>query len=184
MRCSPRSFAVPVKFCVVVLVFGSAATSSFAQQCQWASEFHLPGMDGDVYTLAGHDDGSGPAVYAGGAFVYAGAVAANRIAKWDGTTWSALGTGMTHETDRVGALAVYDDSTGSALYAGGTFPTAGGVRVSNIAKWDSATWSALGSGTNGPINALQVYDDGTGPALHAGGQFLSVGDVEAMNIAR
>ena len=36
---------------------------------------------------------SGTDVYAGGDFT-AGGVNANRIAKWDGTSWSALGTGI------------------------------------------------------------------------------------------
>jgi hypothetical protein len=36
----------------------------------------------------------------------------------------------------VGALTVFDDGSGPALYAGGTFVTAGGVTVSRIAKWD------------------------------------------------
>ena len=38
-------------------------------------------------------DGSGN-VYAGGEFTVIGTVVANGIAKWDGSTWSALGTGM------------------------------------------------------------------------------------------
>jgi len=37
-----------------------------------------------------YDDGSGPALYATGSFQTAGAVAASRIARWNGTTWSEL----------------------------------------------------------------------------------------------
>ena len=40
------------------------------------------------------------------------------------------------------ALAV----SGTNLYAGGSFSTAGGVPANFIAKWDGSTWSALGSG--------------------------------------
>ena len=43
---------------------------------------------------------------------------------------------------RVNALAV----SGTNLYAGGYFTTAGGVPANNIAKWDGSAWSALGSG--------------------------------------
>ncbi len=38
--------------------------------------------------------------------------------------------------DPVSALAVYDDGTGEALYAGGVFNTAGGVTVNQVARWD------------------------------------------------
>src|ERR1041384_6582456 len=37
---------------------------------------------------------SGSNVYAGGTFTNAGGIAANRIDKWDGNSWSALGSGM------------------------------------------------------------------------------------------
>ena len=47
-------------------------------------------------------DGSGN-LYIGGYFTFAGTGAANYIAKWNGSTWSALGTGM---DNTVYALAV------------------------------------------------------------------------------
>ena len=37
-------------------------------------------------------------VYVGGTFTTAGVVAANRIARFDGTSWSALGSGMSGVT--------------------------------------------------------------------------------------
>jgi len=58
-----------------------------------------------------------------------------RIAKWDGAGWSALGSGMDRN---VLALGVFDDDTGPALYAGGTFATAGGRVSSSIAAWRCA----------------------------------------------
>ena len=42
----------------------------------------------------------------------------------------------------VNALAV----SGTNLYAGGCFTTAGGVPANNIAKWNGSAWSALGRG--------------------------------------
>jgi hypothetical protein len=134
-----------------------------------------------VDALIVFDDGSGPALYAGGAFTTAGGVSANHIAKWDGTAWSPLGTGM---TSPVSALTVFDDGTGPALYAGGFFTTAGGVEANRIARWDGTSWSALGSGVNNPVSALTVFDDGTGPALYAGGGFGTAGGVSAIGIAR
>ena len=140
------------------------------------------GVNSAVESMVVHDDGSGPALYAGGHFTTAGGVTVNRIARWDGTEWSALtgpsGTGM----DRVvRTLAVYDDGSGRSLYAGGQFTTAGGLTVNRIAKWNGTEWSALtgssgtGVGTGGydGVVALAVFDDGSGEALYVGGDFTA-----------
>ena len=66
-------------------------------------------------------------LYIGGTFTVAGEVIANRVAKWDGSSWSALGSGM---NNFVSALAV----SGSDLYAGGVFTTAGGKVSAYIAR--------------------------------------------------
>ena len=142
------------------------------------------GASGEVnwaYAMAVFDDGNGPELYAGGTFVTAGGVTVNHIARWDGSSWSALGDGMDNE---VWALCPFDDGSGSALYAGGHFGTASGVNVSHIARWDGSAWSALGSGTDGQVRALAVFDDGTGPALYAGGGFATAGGIAARSIAR
>jgi hypothetical protein len=137
--------------------------------------------DPPVLGLTVFDDGTGAALYAGGQFTTAGGVAANYIAKWDGTQWTPLGSGMNNQ---VNALTVFDDGSGPALYAGGRFITAGGVEVDNIAKWDGVQWVKLGSGMNNGVAALTVFDDGSGPALYAGGGFTMAGDMPANNIAK
>ena len=130
-------------------------------------------MNGTVKALTVFDDGGGPALFAGGYFTNAGGVTANRIAKWDGSSWTALGSGM---NSAVLALTVFDDGSGPALYAGGGFTTAGGVAANRIAKWDGSSWSPLGSGIGGVTSrALTVFDDGGGPALFAGGAFTDRG---------
>ena len=68
---------------------------------------------------------SGTDLYAGGIFTISGGTAANGIAKWDGSAWSVLGSGM---NNGVTALAV----SGTNLYAGGGFSTAGN-KVSGFA---------------------------------------------------
>jgi hypothetical protein len=95
-------------------------------------------------------------------------VAANRIAKWDGSSWSALGSGM---NNAVHALAVYDDGGGPALFAGGDFGFAGSVSAPHIARWSGSNWSRIGraGNVNGTVRALLVYDDGHGSKLYAGG---------------
>ena len=62
----------------------------------------------------------------------AGGLPANRIAKWDGTTWSALGSGM---DGSVAAFAAFGDGGGPALYAGGSFQSVPDSGDSFLAKW-------------------------------------------------
>ncbi|MCP4694783.1 MAG: hypothetical protein GY859_42540, partial [Desulfobacterales bacterium] len=152
---------------------GRAVFEDYAmEECRWAEGFGAPGLDGPVFALVEFDDGSGPALYAGGDFLTAGGAPVFGVAKWDGAAWSALGGGM---NDHVHALVVFDDGTGPALYAGGAFSEAGSVSASNIAKWDGAAWSAVGGGVNAEVFALTVWDDGGGPALYVGGGFTAVG---------
>jgi trimeric autotransporter adhesin len=157
------------------------------------------GVNNDVYALTVFDDGSsgGPALYAGGLFTTAGGVPANRIAKWNGTSWSSLGTGSANGVSgnaapSVSALTVFDDGSGGgpALYAGGDFTTAGGAPANRIAKWNGTAWSSLGTGSangvNNTVGALTVFDDGLGggPALYAGGLFTTAGGATANRIAK
>jgi hypothetical protein len=69
------------------------------------------------------------------------------------------------------ALTVFDDGSGPALHAAGGFTTAGGGAANSIARWDGASWQALGGGMNGPVQALAVYDAGEGDVLYAGGSY-------------
>jgi hypothetical protein len=141
------------------------------------------GFGGVIWDLAVFDDGTGPAVYAGGTFNNAGGVFANGIARWDGSSWSALGP-WPHDFT-VHAMEVFDDGTGPALFAGGCFTWAGGQPGANrIAKWDGASWSPLGAGLDNCVNALAVFDDGSGPALFAGGDFQSSGSLPLDRLAR
>jgi hypothetical protein len=88
----------------------------------------------------------------------------------------------------VRALEVFDDGSGSTLYAGGAFLTAGGITAKHIARWDGSSWSVLDDETQGIqggaiVNALKVFDDGDGPALIVGGSFSFAGGAPASRIA-
>ena len=143
------------------------------------------GVNGIVRALGAFDDGlgGGPALYAAGDFTTAGGTPAARIARWNGVSWSPLGSG----TDGVvSSLAVFDDGGGPALFAGGFFVNAGGVMASRIARWNGTSWTPVGSGMiGGPVLCLRVFDDGSGPALYAGGEFSRTASGSVMNgIAR
>jgi len=168
-----------------------------AQPCEPHWSAFGTGMDDYVRAVIVHDDdGSGPhpsALYAAGQFTTADGNPINRIAKWGGAAWQPLGSGISNPSDfGILALAVFDDDGEGpnlpALYAGGGFTSAGGVPANNIARWDGASWSALGSGTNNWVLSLTVWDDdGPGPhlpALYAGGYFTTAGGVPASRIAK
>jgi len=127
------------------------------------------GADNIVYTITV----SGTDVYVGGDFTTIGGVAANRIAKWNGSNWSALGTGADLS---VMSIAV----SGSDVYAGGAFTTMDGIAVGRIAKWNGSFWSALGSGADGAVKAIAV----SGSDVYVGGEFTTIGGVSAKLIAK
>lgn len=125
-----------------------------------------------VYALAFGRDGS---LYVGGQFVTAGGVSASSVARWDGTAWTALGSGV---GGTVRSLAVGADGL---VYVGGSFTRAGEVAASRVARWDGAAWSALESGTNSTVQSLAIGADGS---LYAGGAFSTAGGVAAVRVAR
>jgi hypothetical protein len=141
------------------------------------------GSDGLVGSLA--VDGS--RLYIGGEFlVSVGGSVLRNIAMWNGTSWSSLGgIGVGDVYPYVRALALFDDGNGLALYASGRFTNAGGVAVTNFAKWDGVTWSPVGVPPfRGSVNSMTEFDDGSGPALYVAGYFQSAGGVPALNIAK
>ena len=137
------------------------------------------GVGGYVWALAVSDSG----LYVGGEFTTAGGNgntptnSATNIAKWNGSVWSALGSGTSPGVNnRVSALVV----SGSDLYVGGRFTTAGGNSATNVAKWNGSAWSALGSGVNADVAALAVLDTN----LYVGGVFSKAGGSNAFYIAK
>lgn len=112
----------------------------------------------------------------GGAISHAGGVPANFIARWDGTSWSALGSGL---NGFVNSMTVYNGE----LIATGSFITTGsGTVVNRIARWNGTSWLPLGSpaGMNGDVNNVFVYNG----ELIAVGNFTTAGGVSANRIAR
>lgn len=167
--------------CLVTI--GLCWSSALGESPDWDNAIGQPGVSGWVWSLKAFDDGQGEALYAGGTFGFAGDLRVNRIARWDGEQWGALGEGL---NGFVRPLEVFDDGTGEALYAGGHFTHTGNKEVNYIARWDGQEWSNVGGGMNDFVqgSALVVFDDGTGPALYAGGSFTMAGGVEANGIAR
>lgn len=156
------------------------------------------GTIGRVYSLAVFDDdGSGnnaASLFAGGDITVAGGTPVNRIAKWNGASWSGLGTGM---DGSVRALIVFDEDGAGvnppSLFVGGSFTHANGIDAKRIAKWDGVSWTPLGAGVShtsyaATVLAFAVFDD-DGPGsnsaqLYVGGDFNSVDGMTAYGLAR
>ena len=79
--------------------------------------------------------------------------------------WEPLDLGTNQSAT---SLGVFDDGSGSSLYVGGNFSTAGAISANHIARWNGVAWSAVNSGINGKVNALVVFDNTLGPSLYAG----------------
>ncbi|MGD9153760.1 MAG: hypothetical protein PVG30_08965, partial [Gammaproteobacteria bacterium] len=122
-------------------------------------------------------------LFVGGNFTDAGDITANRIAKWDGSSWSALASGAQTGIDNF-VLALTNDSSGN-LYAGGNFTTAGGMPVNYIAKWNGSAWSALTSGSQtGVENTVSALTNDTSGNLYVGGSFTTAGGMTVNYIAK
>ncbi len=177
-----QRYASCVRSTLFIFLFTNALAQGEDCGGQWSQSFALPGINGTANASVVFNDGTGDALYVGGQFAVAGDTLAANIAKWNGTTWSAVGAGIDGE---VFALKVFDSGEGPKLYAGGSFTTAGGVSAKNIAQWDGTNWLPLRIGVAGTVRALEVFDDGGGDeALYVGGSFATADGRSANNIAQ
>jgi trimeric autotransporter adhesin len=136
----------------------------------WAPLVPGAALSGSVYGAVVHRGYT----YLVGTFTQAGSLVVNRVARWDGGAWAALGSGVSSSAY---AVAVYED----LVYVGGGFSTAGGVGgVGGTAVWNGTAWRGLGTGVDSVVYALTVCDGG---ALVAGGSFYAAGGSYVSNVA-
>jgi hypothetical protein len=83
--------------------------------------------DGRVHTFAF----SGNDVYIGGRFQSVNGIPASNVARWDGTNWFALGSGIGGTDGSVWSILIWKGD----VIAGGLFETAGGKASKNFAIW-------------------------------------------------
>jgi hypothetical protein len=117
-------------------------------------------------------------LYVAGDFTSAWGIIVNHIAHWDGLTWTDLDGGLSGLTAS-GSSELALDSKGN-LYVGGIFSEAGTISANNIAKWNGASWEALGFGLNGSVYAMAVDSQ---DHLYVSGSFSSAGGEPANCIA-
>lgn len=123
---------------------------------------------------------NGSSLYVGGAFLKAGNLTVNRIARWDGSKWSALRGGA---SDVVVSFAF---SQGT-LYAAGWFGSMDHVANTNsLAAWNGTTWRSARSDllfsdpSEDYINGVGVLANGH---LFVGGVFNDYGHPLVTNLA-
>lgn len=129
--------------------------------------------DGDAWhrLAGGLPSGQGECVAVFQDQVYVGLQSQQRLARWTGDAWEAVG-GL---NGGVYALAVHRGE----LIAAGTFTEAGGQIVNRIAAFDGAAWRSLGGGFDNSVYALHSTETG----LVAGGRFTTAGGAAALRVA-
>jgi hypothetical protein len=129
------------------------------------------GFNNRVSSLAEYDG----MLYAGGTFSAIGplaSIAANRIAAWDGTHWSALPFGQ------VGSVQAMEEFNGELYVERRVSSPADGL--DRLHRWNGRSWLPVGRGLNGRVNtAIQYNGD-----LIIGGLFLRAGDAIVNRVAR
>jgi len=124
----------------------------------WDQAIGATGPGGNVYALLAQPGG----LYAGGDF---------GVSVWDGSSWSTVGT----DGPAGPVYALISDGSGG-LYAAGDFTNIG----PRLARWNGATWSAVGGGVNGTVYALAL----SAGELIVGGAFSQAGALVTNNVAR
>jgi trimeric autotransporter adhesin len=142
----------------------------------WHSITPNGGANNEVYSLAEYNG----ELYVGGRFNQLNGQSFNRIAKWNGTTWTNVGGGVSGAFAAVNAMTVYHGK----LYVSGSF---GWVGTNNspanyIATWDGFQWDTVSSGFDSYGLCLQV--DTVRDVLYAGGYFEYAGGNHVLGIAQ
>jgi trimeric autotransporter adhesin len=115
--------------------------------------------------------GVGDQLFAGGHFTQVGSVAASLMARWDGSSWHAMGNGCSGQGlpyAEINGIVQF----GSSIIAGGSLNMAGTTACGNLAAWDGTTWGCFNGGTSGRLISVVTFGQ---DQLYIGGDFATVG---------
>lgn len=153
-----------------------------------------PGDTGYVAAMAFTPSG----LYVGGTFRLANAsmdppTEVNDVARWDGTTWHAMGNGLFAPGgfgigSRAGAVAaIAATPDGSSIFFGGAMDRADTMAVGGVVRWDGTYWRGLrapGERYHGVSGEARAFARRGTCEVYVGGHFEYAGDVRANSIAR
>jgi hypothetical protein len=154
-------------------------------------------FSGVVYSMTATRSGG---LVVGGWFTLPGAAKSSGVARWNGSSWVAMGTGLTPPRVATGptspqqyvtTLAEMPDGT---IIAGGRFQGPTGLVLNNIAAWNGSTWSSMAGGITSsaylddplspvavaPVQSMAVLSDGR---LVVTGDFYRAGTMSAGSLA-
>ena len=154
---------------------------------QWNALIPPSEYRGIPFTAFEFGDGSGSALYIGGAIAKPSESTTHTfVLKFDGANWSEVGGSFTKVNQFGPASLGYVESLGvyqGELIAAGNFNTVGGQSINSIARLHNGVWLPFGEGIDGGFGfgvlAVCEFQD----KLIAGGDFTSAGGQPASRIA-
>jgi trimeric autotransporter adhesin len=168
----------------VLLIGGSADVWSQSPPLEWAAGYGRPGAEGSITCALEFDDGTGPALFVGGDCRIVGDMDAHVARLRDGRWLPAGGPDV-----EVRGFVVWDDGTGSALYAMGHFPDGASWNV--LAKWNGAGWDGFGgrcrilntggSPGDGDTHAITTFVVNGVSQIVMGGRFTELDEAAGYN---
>ena len=112
-------------------------------------------------------------LYAAGRFLMNIGWGYRYVAKWDGVSWTELGTGSNALSANGDIYTLATDAAGN-VYAAGNFTNSNNKRY--VAKWNGTSWSEVGTGNNA-LNAnntiYSILPDNAGN-IYAAGNFATI----------
>jgi len=138
----PDTVNMPYNGNVIKVNNGVIYVLSDSKVFRWNNSWSVIG-DAANYSIFDLDFDAAGNIYAVGNFPTMNGVAVNGVAKYNGTTWSGLGTGAANVTsDYPFAVKVI----GTSVYVGGNMTNVGGFLCSGFAKWNGSSWSIPNTG--------------------------------------
>lgn len=102
-------------------------------------------------------------------------VPAERLARWDGSSWHAMGDGLDKPPK------VFLPMPDGTLIAGGNFTASGASPIEEVARFDGTTWTSISPNVNSTVHTLDRLPNGD---ILAGGFFWQIGTEYIKGIVR
>ncbi len=174
-KCLIRNLLFNINICTSALI--GILLNTFPGHCQnWQPVGS--GFDFDVRCL--YSDSLNNILYAGGNFKSSGILKVRAIAKWNGTYWDSLQSGIddfhSGSPNPVLSICGYQNR----IIVGGSFSTAGSLSTAHLAIWDGIQWDSSALQVNGSVDFVSEIAG----ELFLGGTFDSVGGIHSTHIAK